>query len=258
MKDYGLVSIITPSYNCARFIGETIESVQAQTYSNWEMIISDDCSTDETVSVIESYAEVDARIKLLRLSENCGAGVARNHSIEAAKGRFIAFLDSDDRWFPDKLEKQLAFMSAKDCAVCHTSYMTCDEAGEISGIVVCRRQETLKSMCRDNKMGMLSVVYDAGRIGKVYMPNIRKRQDYGHQLRLLQKSEYSCGMKEPLAYYRKRKSSISSNKYTLIKYNIAVYKEILGWSNLRSAVYFFTVFMPHHIVKLAFQKYLNK
>ncbi len=258
MEDYGLVSIITPSFNSADFIGETIESIVAQTYKNWELIITDDCSTDNTVEVVERYAGNDSRIKLLRLTVNSGAGVARNNSIRSANGRYIAFCDSDDRWHPDKLAKQLAFMHQKGCDISHTSYMTCNETGDITGIVVCRKKETLKSMCRDNKMGMLSVLYDTHELGKVYMPEIRKRQDYGLQLRLMQKGGFSYGLKEPLAYYRIRKKSISRNKRGLIKYNIAVYTEILGWSKLRATLYFYSVFSPIHIMKVFFQKYLDR
>lgn len=143
MDNYGLVSIITPSYDCADFIGETIDSILSQTYTNWELLITDDCSTDKSRDIIREYADNDSRIKLLKLEKNSGAGVARNNSIKEAKGRFIAFCDSDDRWFPDKLEKQLAFMAAKDCQMSHTSYLTCDEVDKITGIVVCRRKETM-------------------------------------------------------------------------------------------------------------------
>ncbi len=258
MDNYGLVSIITPSYDCADFIGETIDSILSQTYTNWELLITDDCSTDKSRDIIREYADNDSRIKLLKLEKNSGAGVARNNSIKEAKGRFIAFCDSDDRWFPDKLEKQLAFMAAKDCQMSHTSYLTCDEVDKITGIVVCRRKETMKSMCRDDKMGFLTVIYDMQKLGKIYMPELRKRQDWALKLKVLEKCGASYGMKEPLAYYRKRNGSISNNKRSLVKYNIAVYQEILGWSKLKSTLYFYFMFMPAHLVKLCFLKYLNK
>ncbi|MDE6638710.1 MAG: glycosyltransferase family 2 protein [Muribaculaceae bacterium] len=258
MIDFGLVSIITPSYNCTSFIGETIESIQEQTYTNWELLITDDCSSDNSREVIKSYADRDSRIKLLVLDKNSGAGVARNNSIKAAKGRFIAFCDSDDRWYPEKLEKQLAYMKAKDCAMSHTSYMTCDENDNINGIVICRKKESLNSMCKDDKMGFLTVIFDTDKVGKVYMPELRKRQDWALKLKVLNICGNAYGMKEPLAYYRKRSDSISSNKRSLIKYNIAVYREILGWSKIRSNLYFYFVFIPTHLTKLLFLKYLNK
>lgn len=258
MKDFGLVSIITPSYNCSSFIGETIQSIQNQTYTNWELLITDDCSSDNSREVIQSYAAKDPRIKLLVLEKNSGAGVARNNSIKEAKGRYIAFCDSDDRWYTDKLEKQLAYMNVKDCAMSHTSYMTCDENDKITGIVICRKKESLSSMCKDDKMGFLTVIYDCQKIGKVFMPSLRKRQDWALKLKILQICGHAYGMKEPLAYYRKRSDSISSNKRSLIKYNIAVYNQVLGWSKLKSNLYFYTIFMPTHLTKLLFLKYLNK
>lgn len=258
MQDYGLVSIVTPSYNCAEFIGETIESILSQTYTNWELLITDDCSTDNSKEIINLIADGDSRIKLFTLDKNSGAGVARNNSIKEAKGRYIAFCDSDDRWYPEKLEKQLKYMNFKDCAMSYSSYMTSDENDNITGIVICRKRETLKSMCKDDKMGFLTVIYDTYKTGKVFMPEIRKRQDWALKLKVLQKCDEAWGMKEPLAYYRKREGSISNNKRSLIKYNIAVYQEVLGWSKLRSSIFFYTIFIPTHIIKLLYLKIINR
>lgn len=253
-----LVSIITPAYNCSSFIGDMIKSIQAQTYKNWELLITDDCSTDNSREIIERYAENDARIKLLKLSKNSGAGLARNNSIKEARGRFIAFCDSDDRWYPEKLEKQLEFMKLKDCALSHTSYMTCNENSDITGIVVARNKETLKSMCKDDRMGFLTVVYDVSKVGKVFMPSMRKRQDWALKLNILKICNKAYGMKEPLSIYRKHSDSISANKMSLIKYNIAVYKEVLGWSGIRSNLFFYFVFMPTHLLKLMGLRYINR
>lgn len=252
------VSIITPSYNCSGYIEETIKSIQGQTYQNWELLITDDCSSDNSVEIISSYADKDPRIKIFQLEKNSGAGVARNNSIKEAKGRYIAFCDSDDCWYPDKLEKQIAFMEANDCAISHTSYMTTDEHSTVTGIVVCRKNETLSSMCRDDRMGFLTVIYDTEKIGKHYMPELRKRQDWALKLKLLKKCDKSLGMKQPLAYYRIHQGSISNNKRSLIKYNIAVFKEVMGWSALRANLFFYFVFMPTHIKKLIFLHYINK
>lgn len=258
MSVSNLVSIITPSYNCAKYIEETIRSIQAQTYPFWELLITDDCSSDNSCAVIEELAKTDPRIKLFKLDKNSGAGAARNNSIDKANGRFIAFCDSDDKWFPDKLEKQLEFMQLKDAALSHTSYMTCDEDSNINGIVVCRKKETLTSMCKDDKMGFLTVIYDSEKVGKVYLPLMRKRQDWALKLKILKLCNVSYGMKEPLSYYRLRHDSISNNKRSLIKYNIAVYKEILGWSALRANIYFYLIFLPTHFKKRLFLKYLNQ
>ncbi|MDE6113920.1 glycosyltransferase family 2 protein [Barnesiella sp. WM24] len=258
MNDLGLVSIITPSYNCAKFICDTIESILAQTYQNWELLITDDCSTDNSRDVISEYCKKDSRIRLLCLSENSGAGTARNNSIKEAKGRFIAFCDSDDRWYPEKLERQLKFMTEKDCGMSYSSYMTCDENGEPMGIVVCRHSETLSSLRRDDKIGCLTVIYDTEKVGKIYMPTLRKRQDWAMKLKVLQKCNVAFGIKEPLAYYRLRENSISHNKRALVKYNIAVYQEIFGWSKIKSTLYFLFAFMPTYIVKKAGLKYINQ
>ena len=258
MKTQDLVSIITPSYNNAEYIGATIESIMAQTYDNWELLITDDCSTDRSREVIEEYAERDPRIRLMCLDRNSGAGVARNNSIREAQGRYIAFCDADDRWYPEKLEKQLRFMKANDCAMAYTSYMTCDEGGEPIGIVVCRHKESLSSLMRDDKIGCLTVVYDAGKVGKVFMPELRKRQDWAMKLKVMQKCKAAYGLKEPLAYYRLRVNSISHNKLDLVKYNIAVYREVFGWSNLHASLYFAFAFMPSYILKRLGLRYINR
>lgn len=253
-----LISIITPSYNCAIYIAETIESIQAQTYENWEMLITDDCSTDNSWEVISAFTKKDSRIKLFKLDKNSGAGVARNNSIKEAKGRFIAFCDSDDRWYPEKLEKQLKLMKDKDCGLSYTSYMTCSENGDLNGIVVCRNHETLSSIMRDDKMGCLTVMYDTEKVGKIYMPSIRKRQDWAMKLMVLQRCKDAYGLKEPLAYYRLRDNSISHNKRALVKYNIAVYQKVFGWSRFRSTIFFLFGFMPNYIIKKLGLRYINQ
>ena len=258
MKDYGLVSIITPSYNSAPFIVETIESILSQTYANWELLITDDCSTDNSIEIIERYVQQDARIKLFRLTENSGAGICRNHSIREAKGRFIAFCDSDDCWKPEKLEKQLAFMLERDCALSYTSYLVCYEQSRITGIVVGRAKETYASMQRDDGIGCLTAVYDTQKVGKIYMPELRKRQDWGLWLKILEKCGVAYGMKEPLAIYRVRSGSISRNKLSLVKYNLNVYKKILRFSALKSYLFFYFVFLPTYFMKKLGQKYINR
>lgn len=258
MEDYGLVSIITPTYNCARFIGDTIESILAQSYPNWELLVTDDCSTDDTCAAVEKYAARDPRIRLFRLPENSGAGIARNNSIREARGRFIAFCDSDDRWYPDKLAKQLAFMTARDCALSYTSYMSCNEEGETVGIVVCRSRETLGSMMRNNRIGCLTAVYDTAKVGKIFMPELRKRQDWGLLLRILKKCGVAYGMKEPLALYRVRSMSLSRNKADLVKYNLAVYRHVLGWNAVRARFFFAFVFMPSYVWGKLITGYMNR
>lgn len=247
MKD--LVSIITPSYNCEKFISQTIEAIQAQTYKEWELLITDDCSTDNTIAIIEGYAQQDSRIKLLKLSKNSGAGVARNNSIREAKGRYIAFCDSDDRWVPSKLEKQITFMNNKNCAFCYSSYWTSDEKGKIYGIVNCRERETLFSNMCDDKIGCLTAIYDTKKVGKVYMPLIRKRQDWALKLNVLKICKEAFGIKEPLAIYRISSNSLSRKKAALVSFNAAALRNVFGWSKVRSLLFVYFVFIPNYLQK---------
>lgn len=239
-----LVSIITPSYNSEKYISDCIESVIAQTYTNWELLITDDCSKDNSIKVIQQYVDKDPRIHLFVLKENSGAAVARNNSIKEAKGRYIAFCDSDDFWMPDKLEKQLEFMRQKDCALSYTSIILCDESGTIKGLEVCPSSHTFKQNWCDNRVGTSTAIYDIQKVGKTLMPSLRKRQDWGLFMTILGKCRISYGMKLPLAYYRMGQESLSKNKKSLVKYNIAVYQTVLGWSYFRSLLFFLTVYMP--------------
>ena len=252
------VSIITPCYNSAEFIAETIESIQAQTFTDWELLITDDCSTDNTIEIVKQYANTDSRIKLLLLEKNQGGGAARNNSINNAQGRYIAFCDSDDRWYPTKLEKQIEFMQQHDSALSYTSYMTCSEDGVMNGIIIAPQRVTFKSNLMDCKIGCLTAMYDTLKVGKVFLPLIRKRQDWGLWIKVLKICGYAHGIKEPLAIYRLRKGSISSKKIDLIKYNIGVYKEVLGWSSLRSTLFFLLFFIPNHIIKRIIVKLYNR
>lgn len=254
MKDYGLVSVITASYNCAAFIGQTIEAIQAQTYTNWELLITDDCSSDSSRDVIAGYAAKDPRIKLLRLDKNSGAGIARNNSISEAKGRFIAFCDSDDRWYPDKLEKQLKFMTDNKIGLCYTSYDTCDESGKINGYVECLPKLTYAKILRDNGIGCLTAVYDASMIGKHFMPSIRKRQDWCLWIDIIKKTGPAVGLQLPLSLYRVRQGSISSNKIEMLKYNFNVYHQVLGYNKAASAIILCGYFLPYYFYKKRKQK----
>ena len=248
MKDYGKVSIITPSYNCIRYIGETIESIQNQTYDNWELLITDDCSSDGTFDLILQYAKEDERIKCFSLAKNSGAGVARNNSIKMAKGKYIAFCDSDDRWLPTKLEKQLKLMEENKCGVVYSSYFVCNDNGLVKGIILCRKSESSFSIKCDDKMGNLTFMYNEQLTGKLYMPDIRKRQDWAHKMAVMNICKTAYGVQEPLAIYRHSETSISKNKHSLVKYNIQGLMT-LGWSKTKSILFFILFFMPCYIMK---------
>lgn len=253
-KDYGLVSIITASYNCSEFIGETIKSIQAQSYTNWELVITDDCSTDESFNLIKEYADKDSRIKIFKLKQNSGAGVARNNSIANANGRFIAFCDSDDRWYSNKLERQLEFMTQGGYSLTYTSYDTCNEAGEINGFVKCLTQLSYVKIIRDNGIGCLTAIYDADKIGKHFMPTIRKRQDWCLWIDIIKKTGTAYGLQESLALYRIRNGSISSNKLAMLRYNFDVYNKVLNFNRYKSAVLLGGYFLPYYFYKKLKQK----
>lgn len=253
-----LVSVIMPSYNCAEYIAHSIESVIKQTYPHWELLITDDCSTDNTVEIVKQYIQKDNRIKLFVLKDNSGAAVARNNSIKEAQGRYIALLDSDDLWLPEKLEKQLAFMQNNGYEFCYSSYIIYNDNGEYMSIFFCREQETFQSIKKDNRIGCLTVIYDTKKLGKMYMPLLRKRQDFGANILLLQKCKRAYGIKEPLAIYRMRNNSLSHYKIRLLKYNIKVYEEVLGWSSVKAYCYFMFIFMPTYIKKKLQVKIISK
>ncbi len=249
---YGeLVSVIMPTHNSSQSLAASIESVLGQTYQNLEILITDDCSTDSTCEILKSFVDKDSRVNVEYLNENYGPAVSRNKSIERAKGRYIAFCDSDDRWFPEKLEKQIRHMDKHDCALCSTSYLICDEEGEIIGVNYSPSHLTLKEMKRDNKIGCSTAIYDIKRLGhKYYMPALRKRQDWALFLNILKDCQICYCLTEPLAYYlHHSKGSVSSNKMSLIKYNVNVYETVLGYSKLKSWLSFFFLFLPSYLLK---------
>lgn len=233
-----MVSIITPSYNCANYIIETINSVCSQKFAEWEMIIVDDCSSDNSVAVIKSHTEKDSRIKLIQLTENSGAAVARNTAIEAAQGRYIAFLDSDDLWLPDKLEKQLAFMQVNDYPFSYSAYNKIDENGNVFGHIGVPDKVSYSDLLKTCSIGCLTAMYDTKYFGKVNMPLIRKRQDFGLWLKLLKTTGYAYGLNETLAQYRVRADSISSNKANAARFTWRLYRDVEGLGLIKASYYF--------------------
>ena len=226
-----LVSIITPTYNSENFIAKTIESVQNQTYKNWEMIIVDDGSIDQTVAVILKFIEQDKRIKLHVLEHNSGAGIARNYAINQAQGRYITFVDSDDLWKCDKLEKQVLFLLTKKLPFTFSFYECIDETGhELNKRVEAPLELTFRQLFFCNYVGNLTGIYDTEYFGKIAITSIRKRQDWIMWLTILKKIKRTSVVPESLAYYRIRKKSISSSKLSLIKYNFNVYRKFHNYN----------------------------
>lgn len=235
-----LVSIIMPTYNCGAFIAETIRSVQAQTYTNWEIVIVDDCSTDDTKAVVDAFILEDDRIKYHCLEENSGAAVARTRAMAIAEGEYMAFLDSDDLWMPDKLERQLAFMKDNGYAFSCTAYEQIDEESNSLGRVIKTVKKTdYNRLLLDCPVGNSSVMYHVGVMGKFEVPNIRKRNDDALWLQMLKKEKYIYGMPDVLMRYRIRKNSISSNKLKVVKYHWILYREIEHLNVFRSAFHIF-------------------
>lgn len=246
-----LVSIITPLYNAELYISRTIDSILSQTYSNWELIVIDDKSTDKGIEVVKKYIEKDSRIKLLYNEVNSGAAVSRNKGIEAARGSYIAFLDSDDQWHKDKLSKQLKFMQENKYPFTYTFYNHINEKGEeISRTVNLPLKINYKRSLKANDIGCLTAMYDVEFFGKQYMANIRKRQDYTLWLKLLKITDYAYCLPEVLATYTIREGSISSNKYSLLKYHWRIYRHIEKQSFLKASYTMIHYLLYHFYSKI--------
>lgn len=225
---YGKVSIIMPNYNCEKFLGETITSVLNQTYQNWELLVVDDCSSDNSVEVISSFCNNDERIKLFVNEKNSGAAASRNWAMREATGKWIAFLDSDDLWLPEKLEKQLAFMVNNGYRFSYTSYEHVDENGEKLHIKVTGPKVLSKrKMFRYCYPGCLTVMYDCSDIGIVQIPDeiANGENDYAIWLKVVK--YYKCYyLSDILSLYRVRNSSLShkSSKLRLIKNHFKLFR----------------------------------
>lgn len=231
----GLVSVIMPTYNCAKFIAETLDSIKMQTYTNWEVVIVDDCSMDNTKEIVERYIAEDNRIKYYCLEKNSGAAVARTKSMQLAEGEYMAFCDSDDLWMPDKLEKQLMFMNDNRYAFSCTAYEQIDEESKRLGKKIKTIEKTdYNRLLLDCPVGNSTVMYNVGVMGKFEVPNIRKRNDDALWLQMLKKEKYIWGMPDVLMKYRIRSNSISSNKLKVIKYHWILYRDIEHLNVFRS------------------------
>ncbi len=250
MNDTPLVSVIMPAYNSASFIKDAIQSVQAQTHTNWELFVIDDASTDPTAEVVLKLSKNDRRIHLIRNSENAGTGNARNKGIKAATGSYISFLDADDFWLPEKLEIQLNFMKEHDLIMCFSSYLLMNENGKRTGkMVEALPILTYGKLLRSNYVGNLTGIYNASKIGKIYSPHLRKRQDWALWLSILKTTGETKGILKPLAVYRIRRSGISANKMGLLTYNFRIYKRFLNFGLIKSYSYMSRFLWEHFMVK---------
>ncbi|MCF4100657.1 glycosyltransferase [Gillisia sp. M10.2A] len=250
MNDRPLVSIIMPAYNSSRFIEQAIQSVLHQTYTNWELLVIDDASRDTTVKIVQECAAASSKIKLLISSENQGAGVARNKGIKAATGTYIAFLDADDLWFPEKLSIQLKFMQERGLQMTFSSYELISESGEkLHKMVEALPLLSYNKLLRSNYVGNLTGIYSVEILGKIYNASIRKRQDWALWLSVLKETGNVEGITAPLAYYRIRRESISNNKLSLLKHNFNVYYKVLNFGILKSCAYMILFLWEHFMLK---------
>lgn len=230
-----LVSIITPTYNSEKYIAQTIQSVLSQTCADWEMIIVDDCSSDKTESIILEFEAEDDRIKFYKLQKNAGAGVARNQAITMASGRYIAFLDSDDLWKPEKLQKQIDFLNTNNLPFTFSFYECIDDDGKpLNKTVEAPRKLRYWQLFFCNFVGNLTGIYDTKFFGKIPISSLRKRQDWMVWLTILKKIKIAQPIPESLAFYRIRQDSISSSKVKLLQHNFNVYRIFYGFNTFVS------------------------
>ncbi len=232
-----LVSVIVASYNNALFIEETIESVINQTYTNWEMIVIDDCSSDNSVEIIEKYAQKEPRIKVIINSKNLGVAQSRNRAIKAAVGTYIAFLDSDDVWLPKKLSKQLSLMIKTDTLMSYSSYKTINENSEITGYFIVKREVSYNDLLKTSTIGTLTTIYNAKKLGKFYFET-KGHEDYVMKLNILKRIGVARGVREPLAHYRILENSISRNKLQAAAWQWKIYRESESLNPIKSLYYF--------------------
>lgn len=238
-KTDGLVSVVMPMHNSAAFLSEAVESVLAQTYTNWELLIVDDASTDNSVEIANRYAEADERIHVFHNTNHIKMPSApRNVGTQEAKGRFIAFLDSDDIWFPEKLEQQLPLFEDSLTAIVYSNYEKIDEQSiRANRVVTAPEQATYQFLLRGNIIGNLTGIYDTKKVGKIAIENIH-HEDYKVWLSILKQGFIARNTNTTLAAYRVSSHSVSSNKLKVISWQWNIYREVEHLSLLRSAYYF--------------------
>ena len=222
-----LVSIITPVYNAERFLSDTIKSVQNQTYKNWEILLIDDCSKDNSAQIIKEFQKYDNRIKYIKLKKNSGASVSRNEGIRNAKGRFIAFVDSDDIWKPEKLEIQIKYMLKENLGFTFTSYRYMKENGvKTNKVAKAPFKINYNGLLKNTIIGCSTVVIDKDIIGEFEMPLVRRGQDTAAWLQILRKEKYAYGIQMDLVNYRLVGNSLSSNKIKALKRTWNTYRNV--------------------------------
>ena len=253
-----LVSVITPSYNSEKYISQCIQSVISQTYENWQMIIVDDCSKDNTIDVIQEYCNIDERIKLIKLHENSGAAIARNTAIKLSKGRFIAFLDADDIWDSQKLEIQIEYMLKNNIGFCFSAYEVIDDDGSpLNKVIEVKNKITYWEYLKNTIIQTVTVVIDKKYVKNVEMPNLRRGQDFATWLKIMKEGIDAYGLNINLAKYRRANGSLSSNKIKAVKRTWYIYRKIEKLSILVS-LYCFGGYALNACKKRMYKKHIGK
>lgn len=224
-----LVSIIVPVFNAEKFIDDTIQSILNQSYNSFELILVNDCSIDKSENIIKKYIKKDKRVKLINNNENSKAAVSRNNGIKAAIGKYICFIDADDKWESKKLEKQINFMKEKKCAFSFTAYEFADENCIPSGKkVLVPSKITYKQALKNTTIWTSTVMFDMEKLSKedIYMPNVARGQDTATWWKVLKKIDCAYGLNEVLSYYRRSKGTLSSNKFIALKRTWNLYRNV--------------------------------
>jgi len=235
-----MVSVIIPNYNASRYLGETLESVRNQTFADWEAIVVDDCSSDHSVEIIQSYVQKDRRIRLIEcMTNNGGPAVPRNMGIAAAQGDYIAFLDSDDLWLPGKLEIQLRFMKERNVRLSSTSYSLIDEnSHDLNRIIRAEPQMNYKKYLRNTAIGFSTTIVHRELLSGISFQKMPVAEDFPFWLDVLRQGETMYGLQQVLTKYRVQKKSLSSNKIRSARQIWSVYREYERFCFLRAAFYF--------------------
>ncbi len=229
----GLVSVIMPAYNSAATIALSNASLMQQTYANWELIVIDDCSLDNTAKIAEDIAVRDPRVRVIRKAHNEGVALARNTGLGVAKGQYVSFLDSDDLWMPDKLSIQVQFMDENRAAFSFTSYSRFTKEGFVSAPVSIPKQVDYADLLYGNVIPCLTVLIDRTLVGHVEMSNVR-HEDYATWLNLLRSGHRAYGIQLNLAQYRVSTNSTTANKLKSALWTWRIYREHEHFSWLRS------------------------
>lgn len=240
------VTVILPAYNSAKFLHSALESIVEQTLTDWELIVVDDHSHDASVEIAEGFAAGDPRIRVIALPENGGAAVSRNAGLEEARGAYIAFLDSDDRWHSDKLRRQLKWMKQEKSVFSCTGFERTTEGTDTKTLVNVPAQVSYKQLLAGNSIGCSTVMFHRQSLGHLRFPPLRMRQDFAMWLAFLKVVPTCHGLDVPLTLYRQHEGNLSTSLWDRITWNWKMYREAAGLARVQAAY-----FLTRHLVSAA-------